>query len=71
MIFSLRQGCDGQAISVDLRTDVHHSHYRYIGLFPAHRRPHVAVGHFWVYLRKNPEHLKNMCLYPPTSLYAL
>ena len=43
MIFSLLQGCDGQAIAVDLRTDVHHPHYRHPRLLRAHRRhPHPA-----------------------------
>ena len=41
--FSLLQGCDGQAIAVDLRTDIYHPHYRYPRLFRAHRRhPHAA-----------------------------
>ena len=43
MTFSLLQGCDGQAIAVDLRTDVHHPHYRHPRLLRAHRRyPHAA-----------------------------
>ena len=41
--FSLLQGCDGQAIAVDLRTDIHHPHYRHPRLLRAHRRhPHAA-----------------------------
>ena len=43
MTFSLLQGCDGQAIAVDLRTDVHHPHHRHPRLLRAHRRhPHAA-----------------------------
>lgn len=43
MTFSLLQGCDGQAIAVDLRTDVHHPHHRHPRLLRAHRRhPHPA-----------------------------
>ena len=43
MTFSLLQGCDGQAIVVDLRTDVHHPHHRHPRLLRAHRRhPHAA-----------------------------
>ena len=43
MTFSLLQGCDGQAIAVDLRTDVHHPHHRHPRLLRAHRRhPHAT-----------------------------
>ena len=43
MTFSLLQGCDGQAIAVDLRTDVHHPPHRHPRLLRAHRRhPHAA-----------------------------
>ena len=42
MTFSILQGCDGQAIAVDLRTDVHHPHHRHPRLLRAHRRhPHA------------------------------
>ncbi len=62
MTFSLLQGCDGQAIAVDLRTDVHHPHHRHPRLFHAHRRPHAAAGHSLAYVEKDREHLKKMCL---------